>query len=47
MSLSPTIALAQDLMARASVTPEDKGCQELMIARLKAIGFNVERMPFG
>jgi succinyl-diaminopimelate desuccinylase len=34
-------------MARASVTPEDKGCQELMIARLKAIGFNVERMPFG
>ncbi|MFQ3343476.1 MAG: succinyl-diaminopimelate desuccinylase, partial [Oceanospirillaceae bacterium] len=42
-----TIALAQDLMARASVTPEDKGCQELMIARLKAIGFNVERMPFG
>jgi succinyl-diaminopimelate desuccinylase len=47
MSQSPTIALAQDLMARASVTPEDKGCQELMIARLKAIGFNVERMPFG
>ncbi len=47
MSLSPTIALAQDLMARASVTPEDKGCQELMIARLQAIGFNVERMPFG
>ena len=47
MSQSPTIALAQDLMARASVTPEDKGCQELMIARLQAIGFNVERMPFG
>ena len=47
MSLSPTIALAQDLIARASVTPEDKGCQELMIARLQAIGFNVERMPFG
>ena len=47
MPLSPTIALAQDLMGRASVTPEDKGCQELMIARLEAIGFNIERMRFG
>jgi len=47
MSVSPTIALAQDLMARASVTPADKGCQELMIARLEAIGFTVERMRFG
>jgi len=47
MSVSPTIALAQDLMGRASVTPEDKGCQELMISRLEAIGFNIERMRFG
>jgi succinyl-diaminopimelate desuccinylase len=47
MSVSPTIALAQDLMGRASVTPEDKGCQELMIARLEAIDFTVERMRFG
>jgi succinyl-diaminopimelate desuccinylase len=47
MPLSPTIALAQDLMGRASVTPVDKGCQELMIARLEAIGFTIERMRFG
>ena len=47
MAVSATIALAQDLMGRASVTPEDKGCQALMIARLKAIGFKVERMRFG
>jgi len=47
MPVSATIALAQDLMGRASVTPEDKGCQELMIARLEAIGFTVERMRFG
>ena len=45
--VSPTINLAQDLMGRASVTPEDKGCQELMIARLEAIGFTIERMRFG
>jgi len=47
MPLSPTIALAQDLMGRASVTPTDKGCQELMIARLETIGFTIERMRFG
>jgi|TARA_B110000908_G_scaffold12769_1_gene14850 succinyl-diaminopimelate desuccinylase len=47
MAVSATIALAQDLMGRASVTPEDKGCQALMIARLEAIGFKVERMRFG
>ena len=47
MPLSPTITLAQQLMSRASVTPEDKGCQELMIARLEAIGFTIERMRFG
>ena len=44
---SPTIELAIDLMSRPSVTPEDAGCQELMIERLKAIGFTIELMPFG
>ncbi|MCZ2721693.1 succinyl-diaminopimelate desuccinylase [Marinomonas sp. 15G1-11] len=44
---SPTLDLAIDLMSRPSVTPEDAGCQELMIQRLEAIGFTVESMPFG
>lgn len=44
--LSPTLALACDLIARPSVTPADKGCQELMIRRLEAIGFHVERLRF-
>ena len=35
-----------DLIARRSVTPEDAGCQELMIERLKALGFEVELLPF-
>lgn len=43
---SNTIQLAMDLMARASVTPKDEGCQELMISRLEAIGFVTERMRF-
>jgi succinyl-diaminopimelate desuccinylase len=46
MSLSPTLQLACDLISRRSVTPEDDGCQELMIARLEKIGFRVERLRF-
>ncbi len=45
--LSPTLQLAVDLIRRRSVTPEDDGCQELMIQRLEAIGFRVERLRFG
>lgn len=46
-SLSPTLALAVDLIGRASVTPDDEGCQALLIDRLEAIGFQIERLPFG
>ena len=43
---SPTLALAMDLVSRPSVTPLDHGCQELMLARLVACGFSVERLQF-
>lgn len=45
--MSPTLELAIDLISRPSVTPEDAGCQETMIARLAAIGFHIEQLPFG
>jgi succinyl-diaminopimelate desuccinylase len=45
--MSPTLALTQDLISRRSVTPADEGCQELMMSRLAAIGFTVERLRFG
>jgi succinyl-diaminopimelate desuccinylase len=45
--MSPTLALACDLISRPSVTPEDYGCQALMAERLAAIGFRIEPMPFG
>ena len=45
--LSETIKLAVELIKRASVTPEDSGCQELMISRLKSIGFSIHRLPYG
>ena len=44
---SATITLTQDLIRRRSVTPEDDGCQQLMIDRLSAIGFRVEQLRFG
>lgn len=45
--MSKTLELAKALIARRSITPEDAGCQDLMIGRLQAIGFNIERMRFG
>lgn len=45
-SLSPTLQLACDLIRCRSVTPADDGCQNLMIQRLQAIGFEVERLRF-
>lgn len=44
---SSTIELAIELISRPSVTPDDAGCQQLMIERLQAIGFNIESMRFG
>ena len=46
-SASPTLALTQDLIRRASVSPEDQGCLQLIGERLAALGFRLERMPFG
>ena len=43
----PTLALTRDLIASASVTPEDAGCQSLMMARLQQAGFSVEPLRFG
>ena len=44
---SKTLSLAIDLLARRSNTPEDAGCQALMISRLEPLGFKIERMRFG
>jgi succinyl-diaminopimelate desuccinylase len=45
-STSPTLDLAMELISRRSVTPEDAGCQELIISRLEKLGFRIERLPF-
>lgn len=46
MKSDPTIELLCELIRRPSVTPDDAGCQELLIARLEAAGFTCESMPF-
>ncbi|HIF9317447.1 TPA: succinyl-diaminopimelate desuccinylase [Photobacterium damselae] len=46
MSDSPVISLAKDLLSRRSVTPEDAGCQDVMIERLRQLGFCIETMVF-
>jgi succinyl-diaminopimelate desuccinylase len=43
---SATLKLACDLIARPSITPDDAGCQEMLIERLNAIGFECETMVF-
>jgi len=45
-SVTATLELAQDLIARPSISPTDGGCQEVMIERLAAIGFQIERLRF-
>ena len=40
------IKLAQALIQRESVTPEDAGCQQMMNDRLAAVGFNIESLFF-
>ena len=44
---SPALALACELIARPSVTPDDAGCLDLIMARLAPLGFTLERMDFG
>jgi succinyl-diaminopimelate desuccinylase len=44
---SDTLRLTEDLIARASVSPTDGGCQAVMIQRLEAIGFTVENLRYG
>ena len=45
--MSDTLDFACDLIARHSVTPDDAGCQALLIGRLERLGFRIERLRFG
>jgi succinyl-diaminopimelate desuccinylase len=46
MMSNSTLELAKAIIACRSLTPDDAGCQDLLIARLKKMGFAIEKMPF-
>ncbi len=45
--MSRTLQLAEQLISRPSVTPEDAGCLELLADRLHTLGFTCERLDGG
>ena len=45
--MSNTLELAKSLISKPSITPDDLGCQAIMIDRLKKIGFEIHPLKFG
>jgi succinyl-diaminopimelate desuccinylase len=45
--MSEVLDLTMALCRRASVTPDDAGCQDLIAERLAAVGFRIERLNHG
>lgn len=45
--MEKTLELCCELIRKPSVTPEDAGCQALMIERLQALNFNCTELPCG
>ncbi|MAV74821.1 MAG: succinyl-diaminopimelate desuccinylase [Halieaceae bacterium MED-G27] len=43
----PSIELTKTLIARPSVTPDDRGCQDIMSERLQRLGFQCEQLDCG
>jgi len=45
--MTPVIELTSDLIRRASLTPDDAGCQPLIAERLASAGFAIEHLRYG
>jgi len=45
--MTSTLELTKQLISRASVTPDDHGCQKLIAEHLQALGFDIEHHRFG
>ena len=45
--MNPTVYLTERLIAQASVTPQDGGCQAMLIERLAPLGFECETLVLG
>ncbi len=45
--MSDVLQLTRDLISRASITPDDAGCQQSIAGRLQRAGFHCEHLRFG
>ena len=45
--MNEALRLAEELISRRSITPDDAGCQALIAARLEPLGFECEHLDFG
>lgn len=45
--MNNTLALAKQLLAQASITPDDADCQNILAARLREMGFRIEEVNVG
>ena len=45
--MNDALRLAEELISRPSITPDDAGCQALIAARLEPLGFECEHLDFG
>src|SRR3954470_11865779 len=45
--MSPVLELTSNLIRRASLTPNDAGCQPLLAERLARAGFAIEHLRYG
>lgn len=46
-AMESTVSLTEALVSRASVTPDDAGCQALLAGRLEQVGFRIDWLPRG
>tara|TARA_B110000037_G_scaffold216900_1_gene276870 strand:+ start:48 stop:1178 length:1131 start_codon:yes stop_codon:yes gene_type:complete len=45
--MSKTFNIAKELISKKSITPNDAGCQDLLIEHLTALDFSIENMDYG
>lgn len=45
--MDKTLALTMELVRQPSITPDDAGCQDLLIEHLQPLGFEISRLKFG
>jgi len=45
--MTSTLSLCMALIEKASVTPDDAGCNQMLMDRLRVLGFKIETLPFG